>query len=70
MPKEQRGRRDKMKVNKDKYFECVEYLKEINDCKIDDLDFSEFSKVDKELIEDWKFTGLNNTNFIDIVLDN
>ena len=55
-----------MKVDKNKYLECVAYLKEINKTDINDLDLSEFIEKDsdKEILNDviswWKFTGLDN----------
>ena len=78
-----------MKVDKQKFFEAINYLKEINSIDLSDLDLSEFfdkdhvftreesyetSNGNEEVeitndtfvgaIEHWRYTGLNNQDFI------
>ena len=54
-----------MKVNRKKFFEAVQYIKEINKYPLEELDLSEFTKKDlSKKIKHWIFTGLNNRDFI------
>ena len=54
-----------MKVDKKKFIEAVEYLRQINNTNLEDLDLSDFTKKNlSKDIEEWKFTGLNNRDFI------
>ena len=54
-----------MKVNKEKFIECVEYIREINHCNLSNLDLSEFEFSDLDIkMKNWEFTGLNNKDFI------
>jgi len=58
-----------MKVDKKKFVEAMEYLREINSHKLKDLDLSDFT--DKDLtkdIKEWEFTGLINRDFIQMML--
>ena len=58
-----------MKVNRKKFIEAVNYIKKINKCELKDLDLSEFTKEDlSKEIKEWDFTGLNNRDFILIIL--
>jgi hypothetical protein len=58
-----------MKVDKKKFIESMEYLREINSQNLKDLDMSEFTDRDltKE-IKEWDFTGLANRDFIQMML--
>lgn len=56
-----------MRINKKKYLESVAYIKRVNKSPLSKIDFSEFGekKIKKEIVEEWKFTGLSNKYFID-----
>jgi phage pi2 protein 07 len=47
----------------------MDRFRELNDLKLENVTFyDEFDrpiKIDKKIIENWKFTGLNLTDFID-----
>ncbi len=56
-----------MKIDLDEFFQMVKYLAEINKKEVEDLEFTRHGKkvsYDTTMLEDWKFTGLNNTDFI------
>ena len=54
-----------MKVSKQRFIEALEYLREINMCKLEDLDLSDFEYVSTEKdIKEFKFMGLSNRDFI------
>ena len=52
-----------MKIDKKKFIECIEYIREINHCKLSDLDLSDFADLDIK-IKNWELTRLNNKQFI------
>jgi hypothetical protein len=59
-----------MKVNRKKFIEAVNYIKKINQCKQEELDLSEFTQENlTKKIKKWKFTGLNNRDFILEILE-
>ncbi len=54
-----------MKINKKEFIEHLEYFKNINNAKLEDLDLSDFNvTLTKEEVEEWHFTGLDNRDFI------
>lgn len=56
-----------MKVNIEDVLKMQEFRNSINHANIDDIEWYQDGKkvsVDKELLEEWKFIGLNNTDFI------
>lgn len=61
-----------MKIDKKKITDALAYRKLINDTPFDEIDWSEFptfNKIAKEEIENFKYTGLCNVDFILYVLD-
>jgi hypothetical protein len=59
-----------MKVDRKKFIEAVQYLREINRTPLTELDLSEFT--DRDLTQDineWKWIGLNNRDFVLELLD-
>jgi hypothetical protein len=57
-----------MKIDKKKFIEAWAYLRQINQTPIEELDLTDFGYelIDKRVSrEDWKFTGLNNTHYIE-----
>jgi hypothetical protein len=60
-----------MKVDREKFIEAMNYLREINTHRLEDLDLSDFTDRDlSKEIKEWKFTGLINRDFIQMVLIN
>ena len=58
-----------MKVNIEDIRKNIEFRKEINSVELTDIDFYENGKkieVSEKVIDDFRFTGLNNIDFIDI----
>jgi hypothetical protein len=57
-----------MKVTRDEFNKAISLLAVINFEELDILDLSEFYDVEsgeyKKLLEEWKFTGLSNVEFI------
>lgn len=54
-----------MKVNRKKFLDAINYIQEVNHEDLRHLDLSEFFDcilIDE--ITDWRFTGLNNRDFI------
>jgi hypothetical protein len=60
-----------MRVKIEKVLDLLRQLEEINKYPIDQIEWiynNESVKVSKKEIEDWKFTGLSNVSFIEIIL--
>ena len=60
-----------MRVKIEKVLDLLRQLSEINSYPLEQIDWiyeEESVKVDKKEIEDWKFTGLSNVSFIEIIL--
>lgn len=60
-----------MRVKIEKVLDLLRQLEEINSYPLEQIDWiyeEESVKVDKKEIEDWKFTGLSNISFIEIIL--
>jgi hypothetical protein len=58
-----------MKVNRERFFDSIRYIREINSYPLVQLDFSEFSTKDfSDDIYDWSYTGLSNKDFILMVV--
>jgi hypothetical protein len=58
-----------MKVNKAKFIESLNYIRDVNKCALKDLDLSEFTNSD--LVnekKEFELTGLNNKDFIVIMV--
>jgi hypothetical protein len=60
-----------MKIIKTEFLKMLEYRKMINRCPIEELDLSDFNiSNDKKMdIEEWKFTGLDNIDYIKNLLE-
>lgn len=61
-----------MQVDLEKLFNAFVYLKQINSQNIHDIEWmlnGEVQKIDKSLLDQWKFTGLNNTDFSKYAFD-
>jgi hypothetical protein len=60
---------DRFQVHISEIIKLKERLREINDNDIDNIDFLDDNglpiKIEQRNIQDWKFTGLNITDFID-----
>jgi hypothetical protein len=63
--KEMTSHDGKLKIDKQKFIDAMEYIRRINEYNLDDLDLSEFTdtNLDEERKE-WKFIGLNNRDFV------
>lgn len=60
-----------MRVKIEKVLDLLRQLEEINSYPLEQIYWiyeEESLKVDKKEIEDWKFTGLSNVSFIEIIL--
>jgi hypothetical protein len=58
-----------MKISKQKFNDCVDYFKMINDSKLEELDLSEFNiALTKDNISILHNTGLNNVLIIKMLL--
>lgn len=60
-----------MKLEVEKVLDLLRQIREINNYPLDEIEWiynDEAVKVDKKEIEDWKFTGLSNVSFIEIIL--
>lgn len=60
-----------MRVKIEKVLDLLRQLEEINSYPLQQIHWiygEESVKVDKKEIEDWKFTGLSNVSFIEIIL--
>lgn len=60
-----------MRVKIEKVRDLLRQLEEINKYPIDQIEWiynNESVKVSKKEVEDWKFTGLSNVSFIEIIL--
>jgi len=56
-----------MEVNINRVLDILSELKEINDTKLDDIEWIKDGKVipvTQEMIDEYKFIGLNNVGFI------
>lgn len=57
-----------MKINRQKFTEAIDYIRQVNETPFDDLDFSEFFDVDsdefQECAREFKYFGLSNKDFI------
>jgi tyrosine-protein phosphatase YwqE len=56
-----------MRVDIERVRELKAELRKINDCKLEDLQIFESGKEvvpNPELLASWKYTGLNNTDYI------
>jgi len=62
--------KSKIKINKKEFVKMLEYRKYLNSLNIEDIDLSEFTDryITEKEIEDWKFTGLDNIDFIKMFL--
>jgi len=61
-----------VRVDVERIRELKAALAEINRLDFDSIEWFEGGEkieVDPEELEDWKFTGLNNTNFVECCLD-
>lgn len=60
-----------MRVKVEKVLDLLRQLEEINKYPLDQIEWiynNESVKVTKKEIEDWRFTGLSNISFIEIIL--
>lgn len=60
-----------MRVKVEKVLDLLRQLEEINKYPLDQIEWiynNEYVEVTKKEIEDWKFTGLSNVSFIEIIL--
>lgn len=60
-----------MRVKIEKVLDLLRQIEEINKYPLDQIEWiynNESVKVNKKEIEDWKFTGLSNVSFIEIIL--
>lgn len=57
-----------MKINRQKFTEAIDYIRQVNETPFDDLDFSEFFDVDsdefQECAREFKYFGLSNKDII------
>lgn len=57
-----------MKIDRKKFTEAIEYIRQVNETPFDSLDFSEFFDTDsdefQECARDFKYFGLSNKDFI------
>lgn len=60
---------DKIKVSISEITDMQKRLREINSLDINDIDFIDEDgnviHIDEKIISDWRFTGLNTSDFID-----
>jgi hypothetical protein len=62
--------REEWKVNKKEFMRMLEGIKKINSQNLESLDLSDFRKnISKKDLEDWKYTGLNNVDFIKSLME-
>ena len=55
-----------MKVNVEYIEELLRQLREVDSVPFDEIEWyknGELLVIDKKILDDWKFTGLNNRNF-------
>lgn len=60
-----------MRVKVEKVLDLLRQLEEINNYPLDQIEWiynNEYVEVAKKEIEDWRFTGLSNVSFIEIIL--
>lgn len=60
-----------MRIKIEKVLDLLRQIEEINKYPLEQIEWiynNESVKVDKKEIEDWKFTGLSNVSFIEIIL--
>lgn len=60
-----------MKVDLNKYEECLNYINSVNNVSINDLEFYRDDKKIKikdfdKLLKEWIYTGLDNKGFIEL----
>jgi len=57
-----------MKIDRKKFTEAIEYIRQVNETPFDSLDFSEFFDTDsdefQECAREFKYFGLSNKDFI------
>ena len=51
-------------VIKDEFVKCIEYIRKVNNTPLDKLDYSDFGKVSKTTLKEWKYTGMDNRTFL------
>jgi hypothetical protein len=60
-----------MRVKIEKVLDLLRQIEEINKYSLEEIEWiynNESVEVSKKEIEDWKFTGLSNVSFIEIIL--
>lgn len=61
-----------MRVKVEKVFDLLRQLEEINKCPLEQIEWTWNNKkleITNQEIEDWRFTGLGNTSFVSIILE-
>ena len=57
-----------MKIDRKKFIQAIDYIRQVNETPFDSLDFSEFFDVDsdefQECAREFKYFGLSNKDFI------
>lgn len=57
-----------MKIDRKKFNEAIEYIRQVNETPFDNLDFSEYFDTDsdefQECAREFKYFGLSNKDFI------